>query len=224
MQIADMPMMRVFYAKTGRAKYISHLDLVRTLTRALRRSGLPCWYTQGFNPHLYMTFALPLPLGCEGQRESLDLRLTRPVSPDDIVAITNRVFPPGLRVLAAAPPVNHAKEIAWADYGVTLMYESPSPAHVGARLDAFLAQESIEVSKRSKRGERQIDIKPHVQLLEQRTGDDGLQLRLRCAAGNRMNIAPTLFLQAFDAWADCQAARTAIVRETVLLQDLEIFQ
>ena len=56
---------RMFFSKTGRAKYISHLDTMRTFTRAFRRTSLPLWYTQGFNPHLYMTFPLPLALGVE---------------------------------------------------------------------------------------------------------------------------------------------------------------
>ena len=53
---------RIFFEKTGRAKYTSHLDTMRTMTRALKRSGLPVWYTQGFNPHLYSTFPLPIAL------------------------------------------------------------------------------------------------------------------------------------------------------------------
>ena len=51
---------RVFYHKTSRAKYISHLDIMRCMQRAVVRAGLPVWYTEGFNPHIYLTFSLPL--------------------------------------------------------------------------------------------------------------------------------------------------------------------
>ena len=79
-QITDvnkMPNLRVFYEKTGRAKYISHLDINRCMQRALRRAEIPVWYTEGFNPHPYTTFALPLSLGYESLCETMDLRITR---------------------------------------------------------------------------------------------------------------------------------------------------
>ena len=66
---------RIFFSKTGRARYISHLDLNRCMQRALKRSGLPVVYTQGFNPHIRNTFALPLSLGYEGETETMDFRL-----------------------------------------------------------------------------------------------------------------------------------------------------
>ena len=56
---------RLVFSKTGRARYISHLDLNRTMARVLRRAGIPLWYTEGFNKHPYITFAAPLSLGCE---------------------------------------------------------------------------------------------------------------------------------------------------------------
>ena len=61
-----MKTVRVFFAKEGRLKYISHLDVTRCLARVFKRSRLPIWYTQGFNPHAYLTFALPLPLVSNG--------------------------------------------------------------------------------------------------------------------------------------------------------------
>ena len=60
-----MRCVRVWFHKTGPIRYISHLDLMRTMTRAIRRSGIDLWYTEGFNPHPYMTFALPLSLGMQ---------------------------------------------------------------------------------------------------------------------------------------------------------------
>ena len=60
---------RAIFEKTGRSKYISHLDLNRCMLRTFRRSGLPIWYTEGFNPHLYYAFALALSLGFESSCE-----------------------------------------------------------------------------------------------------------------------------------------------------------
>ena len=58
-----MHTIRVWFAKRDEACYISHLDLQRVVQRALKLARVPVWYTQGFNPHIYLTFAMPLPLG-----------------------------------------------------------------------------------------------------------------------------------------------------------------
>ena len=71
-----MRSIRIWFTKKDASKYISHLDLTRCLIRAFRRTDIPLWYTEGFNPHPYLVFGLPLPLGVEGLREVLDIRLT----------------------------------------------------------------------------------------------------------------------------------------------------
>lgn len=100
-----MKNVRIRFEKTGRAKYISHLDLNRTMTRALRRAELPIWYTEGFNRHPYITFAAPLSLGYEGLRESMDFRLEEEVADGEVVDRLNGVMPEGLRVVSCAEAV-----------------------------------------------------------------------------------------------------------------------
>ncbi len=114
--------MRVFFEKTHRrGVYISHLDLSRAMSRALARSGLPVWYTQGFHPHIYTTFALPLSLGVAGQCESMDFRLTQDVSPGEVAERLAGVQPQGLDVLFAAQPVMEPREIFWAQYKMEMV-------------------------------------------------------------------------------------------------------
>ena len=89
-----MKTVRIWFRKIGAAKYISHLDLNRCMARAMRRAAIPAWVTEGFNPHLFLTFALPLSLGQEGLDESMDIKL-----PDDFPIETlpdrlNAVLPP----------------------------------------------------------------------------------------------------------------------------------
>ena len=95
-----MKTVRVFFAKEGRLKYISHLDVTRCLARVFKRSRLPIWYTQGFNPHAYLTFALPLPLGVESCCESFDFRLTEEVSCEEVTDRLNAVLPDDIAVSA----------------------------------------------------------------------------------------------------------------------------
>ncbi|MCL2068638.1 MAG: TIGR03936 family radical SAM-associated protein [Oscillospiraceae bacterium] len=193
MQSGYIPI-RVFFEKRGRAKYISHLDTMRAFTRALGRSGLPLWHTEGFNPHLYITFALPLSLGSEGLCESFDVRLTREMDLAETAARMNGVLPPGFSVLRAAPPVEKPAAIAWADYEIVLDYGGEE---AGAAAQTFAAQPVIEVVKRTKKGEALVDIKPHMRLLGIDQNGGILTLNVRLAAGINLNIGANLFLGAF---------------------------
>ena len=80
-----MKSVRIVFSKTGRIKYVSHLDLVRAMTRAVRRANIPLWYTEGFNKHPYLTFAAPLSLGYEGLRETMDIRMADDFPFDELV-------------------------------------------------------------------------------------------------------------------------------------------
>ena len=82
-----MKPMRLFYEKTDTAKYISHLDINRCMQRAMKRAGIPLWFTEGFNPHAYLTFPLPLALGYESVYECVDFRLVEEMSEEEIVSI-----------------------------------------------------------------------------------------------------------------------------------------
>lgn len=84
---------RLRFSKTGRLKYISHLDINRAMSRALKRAGIPLWYTEGFNPHPYMSFSLPLSLGVESLCESVDLRITGEITNKEIKDRLNSVLP-----------------------------------------------------------------------------------------------------------------------------------
>jgi len=213
---------RIFFEKTGRAKYTSHLDTMRTMTRAFKRSRLPLWYTEGFNPHLYCTFALPIALGYESLCETVDVRLTEPVGFDEVARRLSASLPPGLRAVRAAAPVMDAVEIAWADYSVTLRYDKDA-ARLVPKLDELLAQPAIEVVKRTKKGERSVDIRPHVNLLDREAAANGLRLTLRTAAGNTLNINPTLLLREFYSFSGAEPAGMRIVRTSITNKNGEVF-
>ena len=100
---------RVFFSKTGLARYISHLDMQRAVRRALERSGLEIGRTEGFNPHPKMVFSMPLSMYQESLCEFLDISVGGDVSYDGITERLAAVFPPGFEVLRAAAPVIAAK-------------------------------------------------------------------------------------------------------------------
>ncbi|MCI8623200.1 MAG: DUF2344 domain-containing protein [Provencibacterium sp.] len=181
---------RIFYTKRGRIRYISHLDMNRLMQRALSRAKLPVWFTQGFNPHLYLTFPLPLSLGFESDYEMMDIRLCDPLPMEEVRDRLNAQMPEGLSVLEAAPPQMKAAQIAFCDYTVTLR------GHAAAEWEEFLAG-PIVVEKKTKRGVSEMDIRPHLTLLglEEREGETALSLR--CASGPVFNLNPSLPVEAF---------------------------
>ena len=210
---------RIFFSKTGRAKYISHLDMTRCWTRIFNRAGLPMWYTMGFNPHLYMTFALPLSLGFESVCESLDTRLVEDVPLEEVKERLNQVLPEGLRVYHVADQKMDPKEIAWADYDVFL--ECSQPDEVLTELEAYLNQESILVQKRTKEGMKDTELHGLYQLLESAAEEEGVRLKLRMASGNVVNINPTLLLD--NAPVGDRVLQSSFCRTAVLTKGLEPF-
>ena len=187
---------RLFFEKRGRIKYISHLDTMRAFTRSLGRSGLPLWYTEGFNPHLYLTFTLPLALGCEGLRETVDIRLTLPVSEGDLVLNVNDKLPPGLRVIQAAEPVHKPADVAWSDYRLELMLQGQE-GKLAEQMRAFCSEKEIMVVKKTKKGEQNLNIAPFSGLLEMEESADSVTVVVRLASGTQQNVSISLWLDAF---------------------------
>jgi len=213
---------RVVYSKTGRARYISHLDTMRTLTRALRRSGLPLWYTQGFNPHLYMTFLLPLALGVESLCEIVDLRLTRQMDWDAVKEGVSAHLPPGFEIQSARGPILPAKCIAWAEYRLELDFPQGEREGAALAMKQLLESNCIMVSKKTKKGEQMVDIRPHLSLLDISAGERGFSCDLRLSAGTAANVSPRLVLEAFGQIARPPES-VKILRTGVLDDKLEDF-
>ena len=171
---------RVFFSKTDRAKYISHLDLYRVFQRAIIKSKLPVWYTEGFNPHLYIQFMLPLSLGQEGLREAADFRLTEDISPEEVTERLNASLPLDLRITETSVPVMKNTDIVEAEYEIEAELSREKFAE-------FAQSEKILVEKKTKKGVSEIDLKPNIKKLE--IGD---KITVRLPAGNEFNLNPAL--------------------------------
>ncbi len=182
--------MRLFFTKLDRAKYISHLDMNRCMSRAMRRADLPVWYTGGFNPHMYLTFPLPLSLGCESSYECVDLKMVQAVDPQEVVGRLNPCLPPDIQVFRAAAPQMDQKEIAWADYEMQLA----GGEDFAEKLEEYLNQPAIMVVKKTKKGEKEIDIRPHFSVQKLEVRDGSVYATMRFATGIELNINPTLLL------------------------------
>ena len=158
-------MSRLLFSKTGRAKYISHLDLMRTFQRAFQRADLTIKHTEGFNPHPFISILLPLPLGFSSQCEILEFQLLDSISPEMVPARLNAVLPEGIVVERCYEGGKKAKELAWVDYRLTLEYESGVPHGAAQAWQELLGRQRLEVAKKSKKsktGETIVDIIPLV--------------------------------------------------------------
>lgn len=123
-----MRAVRIWIKKEGRAKYISHLDMNRCFTRAVRRAGLNLWYTEGFNPHPYLNFLTPLSLGQESDGEPLDVRMEDETSDAEILARLNAALPEGISVARVQNAVRKASDIAYASYTIRIELDTADDA------------------------------------------------------------------------------------------------
>ena len=153
-----MGKIRFKYSKTGRAKYISHLDLMATIQRSFLRAGINLKYSEGFNPHPYMSVALPLSVGYESLCELIDIGIADDAIPD-IEAIK---LPDGIQILEAYKPSRKFSEISWIEITGSMEYAIKADANIIERLNKRFHEESILISKRSKRGFKDLDIAPHI--------------------------------------------------------------
>lgn len=147
--------LRIRFAKRGRLKFISHLDLCRTMQSAMLRARLPLWYTEGFNPHPRITIALPLSVGCESECELLDVKVTELTEFAVTAKKLDEATAPEIEILEAYEPKTKFTEIGYAEYRITL--DLPFGDDIAA-----LFSGPVVVSKRSKRGDVDTDITPMI--------------------------------------------------------------
>ena len=149
-----MKNVRVWYRKDGACRYISHLDINRTVTRALQMSGVPLWHTEGFNSRMYVSFALPLSLGFRGTYESVDIRLLEDDYPfESIIEKVNACLPTGLTIYEITEPVMKPAVICYAHFKIILTAEEHSPEEIFGYADSLLKSEKILAEKKTKKGE-----------------------------------------------------------------------
>lgn len=200
---------RVIFSKTGRAKFISHLDLTRAMTRVVRRAAIPLWYTEGFNRHPYLTFAAPLSLGYEGLRETMDLRLEEDMSMEELVSRLNEALPEGLTAVSAAEAVAKAGDLAAARY--ELRFDCPPSV-----INDLLSKPEILVEKRTKKKiMKTIDIRPAFADAVVETEGEGALVTVTLPCNNSETVNPGLLLTALNAGLEtpfhCRVLRTELL-------------
>ena len=187
-----MKNVRIFFHKKGRMKFVSHLDMNRFMSRLIKKSGIPVWYTEGFNCHIYMNFALPLSLGYESFYEIMDIRLTDDnYSLDACLNALKNVCPEDIEFISITENGANMKEIGFAEYELTF---DEFDSAFSNKLRNFLESDSIICQKTGKKGKvKEIDIIPKIRSYN--INSNGVNLTL--VAGSEDNLNPSLVMSAF---------------------------
>lgn len=228
-EVSAMRAVRLNFSKTGRAIYISHLDINRMMTRAVRRAKLPMWYTEGFNPHPYLTFALPLSLGQSSDCEYMDIRIEGDITDEEILNRLNAVLPEGVKILSVSAPVYDAKEIEKALYFVKLVFKDAETSKGFAERAQTLAEgEELLAEKRGKKGHRkvmkQINLIDFIYDMKFSTADNIVNLQCVLAAGNTNNLNPTLLVETLEKEIGIEHEMEYIVRRKLITKDNKTFK
>ena len=180
-------MHRLAFSKSDTAKYISHLDLMRTLQRAFLRAGLAIRHTEGFNPHAFVSIPLPLSVGFSSACEVLECELLGDPDLGAVPARMNAVLPAGIAVSRCYEAVRPVKELCYVNYIVTLDYENGAPFGAETAIRDLLARDSLVVAKKSKKarsGQVEVDLIPLIRRASVEERRDSITLDLILRAQN----------------------------------------
>lgn len=221
---------RVKFRKFGPIRYIGHLDVMRYFQKAIRRAEIDVAYTAGFSPHQIMSFAAPLGVGLESNGEYMDIECNSVTTSQDMIQRLNRVGAPGIEVTGVKMLPEHAgnamASVAAARYTVRFregrepFLSKNAAGDLSEKLEAFLAMEQIPVTKETKTGIKEVDIRPGIyemELVATETTPNEPGIMMLVDASSAGNIKPGKVIEAFLALYGETLAENAlmITREDV---------
>lgn len=184
---------RIKFRKYGVMKFIGHLDVMRYFQKAMRRADIPIAFTNGFSPHMIMSFANPLGVGLTSDGEYFDIELTEPISSKEAVRRLNSVMAEGIDVISFVQISEEKKAtgmaiIEAADY--LAIPKNDEDELTESDLSSFLAKDEILVVKQTKKSEQEVNIRPWILALEKR----GHAVFMKVCAGSSANLKPELVM------------------------------
>lgn len=217
---------RLRFSKTGRLKYISHLDINRAMSRALKRAQIPLWYTEGFNPHPYMSFSLPLSLGVESLCESVDLRIIGDITNDEIKNRLNNVLPQDIKIVDVYDDFRDNSEIVYSDY--VYKFEFKDNEEAIEKIKNVLSSDEIIALKKGKQGRKRVmketNIKSFIDKYSISIRNNVIVLNIRLLAGPEKNLNPSLLFDTIIRLIDMDFEWKSIARISLLDKDYKEFR
>lgn len=187
---------RIKFRKYGVMKFIGHLDVMRFFQKVMRRADIPIAFTGGYSPHMIMSFANPLGVGVTSDGEYFDIELTEDIDMNAAVYRMNQVMVEGIDIVNMVPISDDKKQtgmsiVAAADYLSTLK-KGIFPDDWKEKAVEFMNQPTISIVKKTKKSEKEVDIKPMIYKFEIR----GESIYMQVATGSVENLKPELVMQA----------------------------
>jgi radical SAM-linked protein len=203
--------MALEFAKTGAAKFISHLDLQRAFSRAIRRSGLPVKLSEGFNPHYTVSFASALSLGMESECECVEMAMATDVFADEYLLAMARALPPGLQPKRAVTLRDNAPKLmaALGEAEYEMLIDEGRADDYKRAADDVMSRSEIVAVKVSDGKEKKIDIRPMIKMISVKEN----KLIMRLSAAQTGALKPGLLLDEIEKMT---GASERIVKRTAL--------
>ena len=212
-----MSKVRFKFNKTEKVKFISHLDMMRAFERAFRRAKIKLLYSTGFNPHPKLVFGLPLPVGVTSECEYGEVEIEDSIDAKSFLETLNKSIPEGLRIIEASiddSKDNVMKLVTSAEYRITVKLIEADESKV----EDFFSQEQIFVEKRTKKGMKNIDIKPLIiQYKLSLHQEDTYIINTKVLAGNEQNLRPDLLFKALEEYLNNKIGLVGICRTKLYL-------
>lgn len=189
------------YTKESEIKFIAHLDLMRTIQKVVRRAQLPVKYSKGFNPHMALSIAQPLSVGVYSSGEYMDLILTEEVDEQEIIDRLNEKTASGIKFLTATRiiDVENQKKLPQAmalidacRYIIKVQYNNS--VNLEEELKTLLEEKEWNTIKKSKKGEREVDIKALVYDFKFWIKDNELVINTLIQSGSREHLSADLLV------------------------------
>ena len=210
---------RIKFSKEGPVRFIGHLDIMRYFQKAIRRAGIDIAYSTGFSPHQIMSFASPLSVGHESCGEYFDVELNSITDTEDIKMRLNQTMAEGIQILQVAvldeTEGNAMASVAAADYLISFRDSVSLLDDWKEKLTAFYEKDKIPVIKKTKKGEREIDLKETIYQLEIRED----QVYMLLDAGSGSNMKPGFVLETF-----CTAENISLPEYPFRVRRLETYK
>lgn len=194
--------LRIKFAKSGAMRFIGHLDVMRYFQKAIRRAEIDIAYSGGFSPHQIMSFAAPLGVGLTSNGEYLDIEVNSYTSSEDMMNRLNEVMVEGMEVLSVTMLDEQSKNamasVAAAEYSIRFRDGYEPAIDWGGQIKSFYNQSSIPVTKKTKKSEMELDLKPSIYSLTVDTDAEAQPvIHMLVDASSSGNIKPGLVMEAF---------------------------
>lgn len=219
-----MRCVRIWFSKTGRVKYVSHLDIMRSMTRAVRRAEIPLWYTEGFNPHPYLNFLQALPLGVEGLNEPLDIRIEGDISNKEIMDRLNAVLPVGIAVTDVTEPYMKPADIAFAEYKIYFEKNENTLSQLKNAMESgsLCCEKMGKVNGRKRI--KQVDVSGNIKKYSLDDREDCIEMNVVFPCGNTKNVNPVNLMAAINAYLGTDIVPLNTIRLSLKDENLMNFE